>query len=326
MKLYHVVALVAGLVLASLLPLILPKYYTFIFAVTMCFAIYALGYSIILGRTGLLSFGHALYLGVAAYTVAFLMRPEMGAFRIFSMELLLIIAIGTSALVGLGVGAICIRYTRIFFGLINLGFVMLWHSLLLKLYYVTGGTDGLPIYIPSLFGVTFSHEIFRTFIFYYYVLGIFAITTYIMWRIYNSPLGLALKAIRENSVRAEFVGIPIGRYRLAAYVISAIYAGIGGALWAPLNGHVSPDVSTWLTSGDVVLMNILGGMYTFTGPIVGAFIFYNLKVQIMHFTTYWSFILGISAIIFVLLFPGGVMGWVSKVMPKLVKKFYRQKA
>ncbi len=321
MNSYSAIALIGGVGLSLLLPLILPSYYTFILAVTMCFAIYALGYNILFGRTGLLSFGHALYLGLGAYTVAFLMKPELGPYRIFSMELLLTVAVITSAIVGLGIGALCIRYTRIFFGLINLGFVMLWYSLLLKLYDITGGTDGLPVYIPSLLGTVFSYEEFRTFAFYYYVLAVFAMATYVMWRIYNSPFGLALKAVRENGVRAEFVGIPIGRYRLAAYVISAIYGGIGGALWAPLSGQVAPDISTWLTSGDVVLMNVLGGMLTFAGPIVGAFIFYNLKVQIMHFTTYWSFVLGITAIFFVLVFPGGVMGWMSRI----VRRYSRQK-
>ncbi|MBS7625874.1 branched-chain amino acid ABC transporter permease [Candidatus Bathyarchaeota archaeon] len=322
MKTKYIIALIIGLLLASVLPLVIPKYYTYVLSVTICFAIYALGYNILFGRTGLLSFGHALYLGIGAYTVAALMRPELGPYRIFSMELLLLAAIVTSAIVGLGVGALCIRYTRIFFGLINLGFVMVWHALLLKLYHITGGTDGLPVYIPSTLGITLPYETFRTFSFYYYVLAVFLIVTYVMWRIYNSPFGLALKAIRENGVRAEFIGIPVGRYRLAAYVISAIYGGIGGALWAPLSGQVSPDVSTWLTSGDVVMMNILGGMFNFAGPIVGAFLFYNLKIQIMHFTTYWSFILGLSAIFFVLVFPGGIMGWLSTKM----KKFYGQKA
>lgn len=317
MKLQKIAVLIVGLVLACMLPLILPSYYTFAVSITLCLAIYALGYNILLGRTGLLSFGHALYLGVGAYTAAFLMRPVMGPYRVFSMELILLAAIAIAALVGLGIGALCIRYTRIFFGLINLGFVMLWYSLLLKLYHLTGGSDGLPVYIPSLLGITFPYEVFRTFVFYYYVLAVFAITTIIMWRIYNSPFGLALKAIRENGVRAEFVGIPIGRYRLAAYVISAIYGAIGGALWGPLAGQVSPEFSTWLTSGDVVLMNVLGGMFSFAGPIVGAFIFYNLKLQIMHYTTYWSFVLGASAIFFVLVFPTGIMGAMSKLISKL---------
>jgi len=324
MKPYQIVALI-GLAIACLLPFIVSKYYTFILAVTFCFAIYALGYNILFGRTGLLSFGHALYLGLGAYTVAFLMRPSLGPYRIFSMELILLIVIAVSLLAGLMIGAICVRYTRIFFGLINLGFVSLWYSLLYKLRPITGGSDGLPVYMPTLFGMEFGYEVFRTFVFYYYVLGIFLLTAFIIWRIYESPFGLALKAIRENGVRAEFIGIPIGRYRLAAYVISAIYGAIGGALWAPLSGQVSPDISSWLSSGDVVFMNILGGMHTFAGPIVGAFVFYNLKVQVMHFTTYWSFILGGTVIFFVILFPGGIMGWVSRVIPKIRKRFYAQK-
>lgn len=324
-QLPKIVAIMIGIAIACIVPFVAPKYYTFIFGITMCLAIYALGYNIILGRTGLLSFGHALYLGLGGYTMAFLMRPSLGPYRVFSMELILLIVIGVSALVGLGIGAICIRYTRIFFGVINLAFVMLWYSLLYKLRDFTGGSDGLPIYLPKLFGFEFGYEQFRTFAFYYYVLTILIITTYIMWRIYESPFGLALKAIRENGVRAELIGIPIGRYRLAAYTISAIYGAIGGALWAPLSGQVSPDMSTWLTSGDVVLMNILGGMYHFAGPLVGAFIFYNLKSQIMHYTTYWPFFLGASAIFFVLSFRGGVMGWLSGMIPKMSKRFYKQK-
>lgn len=326
MKLYQTFALIViGLVIALVIPFTIPKYYVFVSAISMVFAIYALGYSVILGRTGLLSFGHALYLGVGAYTVGFLMRPIMGPYRVFSMELLILAAIATSALVGLGIGAICVRYTRIFFGVLNLAFVMLWYSLLLKLYDITGGTDGLPIYLPTLIGMNFGYEEFRTFIFYYYVLAIFAVTTYIMWRIYNSPFGLALTSIRENVVRAEFIGIPVQRYKLAAYVISAVYAGIAGALWAPLSGQISPDVSTWLTSGDVVFMNVLGGMHAFAGPIVGAFLFYQLKSQIMHFTVFWPLFLGASVIFFCLVFPGGVVGWISSMMPKLKKRFYIQK-
>lgn len=326
MKSSLIVAFVAGIALVCSIPLWAPKYYTFIFAVTMCFAIYALGYNIILGRTGLLSFGHALYLGLGAYTVAFLMRPSLGSYRIFSMELILIIVVVVSAIVGLGIGAICVRYTRIFFGIINIGFVMVWYSLLYKLRGFTGGSDGLPVYLPKLFGMSFEHEVFRTFVFYYYVFAVFIILTWVMWRIYQSPFGLALKAIRENGVRAEFVGIPISRYRLSAYVISAIYGAIGGALWAPLSGQVDPEMATWLTSGDVVFMNVLGGMYSFAGPIVGAFIFYNLKIQIMHFTTYWLIVLGATVIVLVIAFPGGIMGWVSeKLIPKLMKRFYRRK-
>ncbi len=327
MKLYQkVAALIVGLGIACIAPFILPKYYTFVFALTFCFAIYALGYNVLLGRTGLLSFGHALYLGVGAYTVGFLMSPDMGPYRIFSMELLLLFAILFSAIMGLGVGLIVIRYTRIFFGVLNLAIVMVWYSLLLKLYDITGGTDGLPIYIPTLFGIDFGHEAFRTFVFYYYVFAIFCVLAFIVWRIYQSPLGLALKAIRENGVRAEFVGIPIGRYRLTAFVISAIYGGIAGALWAPLSGQVSPDISTWLTSGDVAFMNILGGMNYFAGPIVGAFVFYHLKVQIMRFTTFWPVFLGSIVIIFIFLFPGGITGWLHDVAPKLRKRFYRQRS
>jgi branched-chain amino acid transport system permease protein len=299
-----------------IIPIFFPKYYVFILAVTLCYAIYAIGYNLLFGYTGLLSFGHALYWGVGAYTVAALMSPELGPYRIYSMELLILLSVITSGLVAFAVGSICVRYTRIFFGLLNLGFVMLWYSMLLKLYSITGGTDGLPVYIPTLLGQKFSPEVFRTFTYYYYVLAVFIITTFVMWRVINSHFGLTLKGLRENSLRSGFVGVNISKYRLASYLLSGIWGGIGGALWAPLSGQVSPEISTWLTSGDVVFMAILGGVGTFLGPIIGALIFFNLKVQIMHYTTYWQLFLGSAVIFMVLVFPGGIVGALSGLRSK----------
>jgi len=311
--------IMALLSLMLIIPMYFPRYYVYIIAVTLCYAIYALGYNLIFGYTGLLSFGHALYWGVGAYTVAAFMRPELGPFRIFSMEALLVLSVVTSALVALAVGSICVRYTRIFFGLLNLGFVMLWYSLLLKLYYITGGTDGLPVYTPTLLGQSFTAEVFRTYTYYYYVLAIFLATSLMMWRVVNSHFGLTLKALRENSLRAGFVGLDISRYRLASYVLSGIWGGIGGALWAPLSGQVSPEISTWLTSGDIVLMTILGGMGSFIGPVIGAFVFLNLKVQIMHYTTFWQLFLGSAVILMVLVLPGGICGAASSLRLRRTK-------
>jgi branched-chain amino acid transport system permease protein len=313
---YTIVLLTVLLVTLFTLPLYFPKYYVFVIAMTLCYAIYALGFNILLGYTGLLSFGHALYWGVGAYTVAAFMRPELGPYRVFSMEILLLLSVATSFLVAICVGALIVRYTRVFFGLLNMGFVMLWYSLLLKLYYLTGGTDGLPVYTPTLLGQTFDYEFFRVFAYYYYVLIVFLITTFIMWRIVNSHFGLTLRSLRENSLRARFVGIPVERYRLGAYIISGVWGGIGGALWAPLSGQVSPEISNWLTSGDVVFMTILGGMHTFIGPIIGAFVLFNLKIQIMHFTTVWPVVLGMSVILMILVLPEGIVGTLQSYIRK----------
>jgi len=214
---------------------------------------------------------------------------------------------------------VCVRYTRIFFGILTLCLSQVLWSLAFKFFWVTGGTDGLRVPTPTLLGSvpTGDKMQFLSHQYYYYVLAVFAICVFLMWVIVHSPFGKALQAIRDNETRAEFIGIRIRRYRLIAFVISGIFTGVAGALWAPLNGLASPDVLIWTFSGEIVFMTVLGGFRTFVGPIVGAIAFTYLKTYAVGFTTYWQLLLGVVLVVLVLLLPTGIMGAVERLAARV---------
>ena len=278
-------------------------------------AIGALGFNLLLGYTGLLSFGHSAFFGGGAYAVAFMVKY----LKIASMELFLAGSILANAIVSLLFGFVCVRYTRIFFGILTLCLSQVLWSLAFKFFWVTGGTDGLRVPTPTLLGSapTGDKMQFLSHQYYYYVLAVFAICVFLMWVIVHSPFGKALQAIRDNETRAEFIGIRIRRYRLIAFVISGIFTGVAGALWAPLNGLASPDVLIWTFSGEIVFMTVLGGFRTFVGPIVGAIAFTYLKTYAVGFTTYWQLLLGVVLVVLVLLLPTGIMGAVERLTARL---------
>src|SRR5215469_13907487 len=305
-------------VVLALLPRLIVPYQTVLITYGLVFAIAALGFNLLLGYTGLLSFGHSAYFGAGAYAVAFLMRD----LNVQSMELLILGGVLGTLVIAALFGFVCVRYTRIFFGILTLALSQVLWSLAFKFFWVTGGTDGLRAPTPNLLGMTPSDDKmdFLAHRYYYYVLVVFAICTFLMWVIVHSPFGKALQAIRDNETRAEFIGIRIRRYRLIAFVISGIFTGIAGALWAPLNGLASPDILIWTFSGEIVFMTVLGGFRTFVGPIVGAIAFNFLKTYAVGFTTYWQLLLGVVLVVLVLALPTGIMGAVERLVAKLKEK------
>ena len=306
---------VAVLLLAA--PFVIDPFQTLTLTYGLVAAIGALGFNLLLGYTGLLSFGHSAFFGTGAYTVAFLVKY----LKIASMELFLAGSVLVSALISILFGFVCVRYTRIFFGILTLALSQVLWSLAFKFFWVTGGTDGLRVPTPTLLGAapTDDKMEFLAHRYYYYVLAIFAICVALMWMIVHSPFGKALQAIRDNETRAEFIGIRIRRYRLIAFVISGIFTGVAGALWAPLNGLASPDILVWTFSGEIVFMTVLGGFRTFVGPIVGAVAFVYLKTYAVGFTVYWQLLLGTVLVVLVLALPTGIMGAVERVAAKLKK-------
>ncbi|HBR43974.1 MAG TPA: branched-chain amino acid ABC transporter permease, partial [Afipia sp.] len=210
----------------GLLPLVASPYALLLLVPFFAYAIALFGFNLLFGTTGLLSFGHALFLGVGAYTASTLTSK----FGVLSFELIVLTSAVVSALVALVIGVLCVRYTRIFFGMLTLAFGMLFHSFLFKFYSVTGGDQGMRVLRPLLFGMEWrgGKTAFLTGPFYYYVLALLALLGATMWRITQSPFGLHLKAIRENAGKAAYVGVQIFRMRLAAFVISAVYGGGGG--------------------------------------------------------------------------------------------------
>ncbi len=311
--------LVAIPVLAVLLalPLVIPLYQTVLLSYGLVFALAALGFNLLLGYTGLLSFGHSAYFGTGAYAVA-LMVKYLG---ISSMEAFVVGGIVAAGVVAALFGFFCVRYTRIFFGILTLALSQVLWSLAFKFFWVTGGTDGLRVPTPRLLGGTVSAALGRsedklTFLghrYYYYVLALFVLGVVVMWVIVHSPFGKALQAIRDNETRAEFVGVQVRRYRWFAFLVSGAYTGLAGALWVPLNGLTTPDILHWTFSGKIVFFTVLGGFQTFVGPVIGAIVFNYLETYAVGHTVYWQMVLGVVLVVLVLALPAGIVGTAGRL-------------
>jgi len=305
------------IVLLLVLPYLLAPYQTMLLTYGLVMAIATLGFNLLLGYTGLLSFGHSAFFGVGAYAVAFSVK-YLG---LASMELFIVGAIVASALVTALFGFVCVRYTRIFFSILTLALSQVLWSLAFKFFWVTGGTDGLRVPTPTLLGKSFAERedkmAFLAHNYYYYVLVLFIACVALLWVIVNSPFGKALQAIRDNETRAEFVGLQIWRYRWIAFMVSGVFTGLAGALWVPLNGLTTPDILYWPFSGEIVFMAVLGGFRTFSGPIIGAVVYNYLKTYAIGFTVYWQLLLGAILVTLVLVLPTGITGTAGQLLARL---------
>lgn len=302
--------LVLLLAALALLPLAASPYLVYLAIHILILAVFSLGFNLLFGYTGLLSFGQAGFFAVGAYGCAMILLAVP--------NLLLGLAGGVlvAAAVSLVLGALSVRHTRIYFSMLTLAFGMMIYSIAWKWRDVTGGDDGLvgipraPLGIPGV--VTIDVSTMPRY--YYVVLVVSVLAVWVMHRLVHSPLGLALQAIRDSESRAEFAGIPVRAYRLAAFTIAGVYAGLAGALLPPLENTVTPPIAHWSMSAEPVLATLLGGISAFSGPIVGAFLFYVIKDVIVRFTEYWLIWFGGIVITLVLGFRGGV---VSIVMERL---------
>jgi branched-chain amino acid transport system permease protein len=317
-KLMLAAAAALVLVALALLPKFIGLYQIQLLTYGLIAAIAALGFNLLLGYTGLLSFGHSAFFGIGAYSVAFLLRDA----GIRSMELYILIGIPIAAVTSALFGYICVRHTRIFFGILTLALSQVLYSLALKLFWLTGGTDGLRVPRPTLLAGLFTYTgsgAFQRFIhgYYYYVLVVFAICVVVMWVIVHSPFGKALQAIRDNETRAAFLGMRIRRFRWMSFLISGTFTGLAGILWVPLNGLTTPEVLYWPFSGEIVFTTLLGGFRNFTGPIVGGVIFTYLKTYAVASTEYWQLLLGVVLVLLVMLLPTGVVGAITALAGKL---------
>ncbi len=302
-------ALLGLLAAMAVLPAVASPYALMLMLPFMGYGIALLGFNLLFGTTGLLSFGHALFLAVGAYTAAALTSK----FGVRSFEILLLAAAVFSGLISLIIGMLCVRYTRIFFGMLTLAFGMLFHSFLFKFYAITGGDQGMRVLRPLLLGMEWrgGKTAFLTGPFYYYALVLFGVLGLAMWRITQSPFGLHLKAIRENAGKAAYVGVQIFRMRLAAFVISAVYGGVGGTILAVTTGLADPELAYWTHSGNLVFMAVLGGSGTFAGPAIGALVFVLLQDFVMSVTQYWRFVMGGVLVLLVVFMPQGLSGAVG---------------
>lgn len=294
-------------VVAGLLPVAVP-WLGFVFTLAVSKGLAALGVAMLL-RGGLISIGHALYFAIGAYAVAFLIR-DAGI-----RDLLLLFAGATiiTTAAGFLVGAFMVRYRAIFFAMLNLAISMVFFTLLSKLYYITGGTDGLRVATPSLLGMQLSRGSFDLTL-HIAALILMVASALLIDRYLKSPLGEALGAIHTNEVRLEYLGVSARGVIWAAYTVSAGLAGLGGAITAVAIGHVVPELSYWTVSGQLVLIAVLGGIGGVPGAFIGAFFLELVRTFAVGVAAdAWNAIIGISLLIVIFFMPEGLYGLIQRL-------------
>ena len=308
-QIYGSVIVILGLALA---PLFLTEFLKVFVTEMLIMALFALAFNLLFGYTGLLSFGHAAYFSIGAYTCGLTMLKVSP-----SIPLAFIAGILLATCTAWIIGYFCVRLDEIYFAMLTLAFGMMIHTILWKWDSMTGGADGL-VGIPRPHLWFFDLSNITTY--YYFTLIIVCICVVILWVIVNSPFGLILKSIRENHERVEFVGINMRRYRLLSFVISGLFCGVAGVLFAPFEMSLAPDIAFWTKSAEPVFMSLLGGMSIFLGPAVGAAIFMYLKEIISGYTELWMIYLGAVLIGFVIFLPGGIVGFVYRKLHAVGKE------
>ena len=302
--------LAAPLLLAAvaLLPLVLP-WSMVILTLALAKGLAVLGIVVLL-HAGQVSFGHALFFAVAAYSAAFLGQALSGG------ELVSMIVIGVlaSLAVGLLVGLFVVRYRYIFFGMLNLAFSMILFSVLEKFYYVTGGADGLQVARPLVLGLEMERSGFETLLFYGGLVVAVAVA-FAVHRFLDSPLGHMMKTIKTNETRLEYLGVSARGVLLAGYLVSAGLCGLGGVLMAVAQGIVTPEYAWWIRSGELVFIAILGGAGSVAGAFVGALVYEVVRTYASAFAgDVWQMILGFFLLGIILYAPRGLVGLYAKVM------------
>ena len=271
-------------------------------AEVLIWGLFAVAFNLLMGYTGMISFGQAAYLGIGAYTAGLLLK-KISAFP-FALGILAAPVAG--ALAALIIGYFCIRLTHTYFAMLTLAFSMIVYYIAFKWYDFTGGDNGL-IGIPVPRWVqdpTFSN-------YYKFVFVVTSVSVYLLWRLVNSPFGKTLMAIRENPERAGFVGVPVKLYQLYAFMVAGAFSGLAGALFMVNERSVYPELAFWTRSTQVLLMSILGGVYTFLGPIVGAFMLQLMDADITKdYPQIWQLFLGSMLVLILYALPGGVLGFI----------------
>jgi branched-chain amino acid transport system permease protein len=263
-------------------------------------ALAAVSLNLILGYGGMVSFGHAAYLGVGGYVIGILAKEG-----ITSGFVQWPLALAVSALFALIVGALCLRTRGVYFIMITLAFAQM-------IYYIAvgldryGADDGLTIYKRSQFAglIDLSNKV----VFYYLCLALLLAAIYVVWRLVNSRFGMVVQGTRSNDRRMRAIGFPTFRYRLACFVIAGTMCGLAGALLANHTDFISPAVMHWTRSGDLIVMVVLGGMGSLFGPLVGAVALLVLEEALSGITEYWQIIIGPLFLLVVLFARGGIDG------------------
>lgn len=286
----------ALLAVLLLVPVWSGRFTIYILAVIFVTALLAMSLNLVVGHGGIYQFHHAAFYGVGAYTAGLIAAKTAWPVWIgFCAGPVM------AAAAGWVIGLFCVRLNKLYFGMLQISLGSLIWIVALRWYSLTAGDDGIHgIRMPEILSGTVN--------IYYFLLAVVTVCLLIMFLIYKSPFGVTLRAIRDNPQRCEAVGINVRRHQLLAIIIATFFAGVAGVLFVVLEGSIFPDMLFWVLSLEILIMCLLGGWFTFFGPVVGAAIMVTLRTFVGSITEYWTMILGIVLILLIFFLPEGIMG------------------
>ncbi len=297
---------VVGILIILLIwPILVPRFYVYILSLIFVTALLAMSLNLTIGYGGLFQFHHGAFYGVGAYAFALMLTKTS-----LPMGVGFVAGPIVAAVTGLLIGWFCVRLSQLYFGMLQISLGSLIWAIVFRWYTFTGGDDGIHgIPRPAL--LSSSNHV------YYFILLVLVICLVAMYVIVKSPFGATLQAVRDNPQRCQAVGINVRRHQLAAIVIATFFAGVAGALFVVLERFVSPELLFWTLSLEIFIMCLLGGWFTFAGPMVGAAIIVALRIFVGKYTQYWTLILGVILILLIFFLPEGVMGYfLGKFKPR----------
>ena len=300
-------------VILLMMPLFLSRFYVYLLSLILITGLLATSLNLVLGYGGMYQFHHAVFYGTGAYTFALILtKTGLPAWNAF------VAAPIVAGVLGLVMGWICVRLSKLYFGMLQISLGSLVWAIVFRWYSFTGGDDGIHgCTMPALSSITDA---------YYFTLGATVICLIVMYLIVNSPFGRIFQSIRDNPERSEAVGINVRLHQIIGLVIAAFFAGIAGALFVTVEGCAFPDLLFWTLSLEILIMCLLGGWFTFLGPMLGAAIIISLRTMAGIHTEYWTLILGIVLMLLIFFLPEGVLGFVESKIRKSERetKFFQK--
>jgi branched-chain amino acid transport system permease protein len=288
------------LIVLFLMPLIAPRFYVYTLASIFVMGLLTMSLNLALGYGGLYQLHHAVFYGIGAYTIALIFAKTH-----LPVWIGFVAGPVAAAILSLLMGLICIRLSKLYFGMLQISLGSLVWAIAVKWYSFTGGDNGLHgIPIPGILSSINGA--------YYFILIVSAFSVLAMYWIVKSPFGATLQAVRDNPARSEAIGVNVARHQLAGLVLAGFFSGIAGDLFVVLEGSVYPDLIFWTLSLEIMIMCLLGGMYTFLGPVLGAAIILILRISVGSLTEYWTFVMGIVLMLLIFFLPQGVLGYIEE--------------
>lgn len=291
-----------GICLLLVLPLFAPRFYVYLASLAILYGLFATSLNIALGYGGIYQFGHALFFGAGAYAAALIItKADLSPWIGF------IAGPFVSALLGLVVGLICIRLSKLYFGMLQVSLSYLVWIIVYRWQDFTSGDNGIHgIPMPDIISSPRSA--------YYFTFLVTAASLFILYRVVKSPFGSVLQSIRDNPVRSEMIGISVRRHQLIALILSGFFAGLAGVLFVVVDTAAFPDMLFWTLGMEAMIMCLLGGMYTFMGPMLGAGLIVVIRTTIATYTVYWGLCLGVILIAVIFFLPNGVLGHFKRTL------------